>query len=669
MPRVPPQQIEIPAGSTSRRTGELLALFVIVLAGLAIRLFFFTGTIGNDDLPHAYAAYFLFSPDAEKHAVVNWPDDALYRRMAINVPLWLSMRALGVHEWSLALTPLVFSLAGSVFMYLTLRLLAGTAAGLAAAAVWACLPAQVYQATLWLQDDVFSGTFAAFLFFFIAALDSRGRRRLLYGLAAGMALAYLQYAKETACLLVVPTAVVLLVAALRDRRALWTGGAVLLGFAGLHALAGLLFWHLNGSFWWYWAEAVAAVQSKASLSVPVPEMLKLFWQRFCQKWLLGYAVVVFPLFAGAAFLSRRAPHRLLLALLLGVQLFVWYGATCLTTGQDRYAQQLSAPYVAISVLGVVLMANRLATGRRRRLFLTSLAACGLVAATAAALRRDRQQFQWGRMQSLRLGFDFYRAMAAPHEPIYTFETPARAASFTRRACYQFAGFESPAGGFRDWHPGETPDSGWAVLSFLESRLGGENLSIPANWLLEYEGGMRPERTRPGLWTRVYHIVPPALAEGKPATLFRWPSDKRIWAVGDGASYTSAQARDLDSALVVQVSNSLSSIRFQDTTVVGAPLKYGTWVPPGQRELRFSAHVRATGVARFQLGFLRRPVSCDGHPQPPSRLYFMPITVAHSSGELNSTVAACPTGEYVVPILRVWDTTGEVLDAQLQVMGL
>src|SRR5512139_1245989 len=146
-------------GDVPRCTGERVALAVIVLAGLLVRLYFFTGTIGNDDLRHAYDAHLLFPVGAEKQVLVNY--DAIYRRMAVNLPLGLCMQVFGVHEWSLALTPLAFSLAGCVFLYLALRRLAGPAAGLAAAAVWAVLPTQVYQATLWLQDDVFTGTLAA----------------------------------------------------------------------------------------------------------------------------------------------------------------------------------------------------------------------------------------------------------------------------------------------------------------------------------------------------------------------------------------------------------------------------------------------------------------------------------------------------------------------------
>jgi hypothetical protein len=549
----------------------------------------------------------------------------------------------------------------------------GAGAGGPPAAVWACLPTQVYQATWWLQDDIFAGTFAGFLFFFIACLHSAGGCSLLYGLIAGMALAYMQYAKETACLLVLPTTAALLVATLRDRRALWKGAAVLLGFLGLHALAGLLFWHQDGSFWSYWAATAAVVQGKATLDRPAYEVLGRCWQRLGHKWLLGYAVLAFPILGAAVFLSRRTPHRLLLALLLGVQLFVWYGATSMTPGDDRYTEQVSVPYVVITVLGLALLVDRASAGRRTRLGLMLAASCGLVIATAAALHRDYQQYRWGRTQSLRTGFDVCRAMAPPNEPMYTFEPGGGKVSYTRRTLYQFAGFEAPAGGFRDWRPGELPTSGWAILSHLDWPLGGDNLPIPANWLLEYEGGTPAGGIPRAWWTHVYRIMPPALAEGKLERVFQWPTDPHIRIVGKGVVYLPGTASEQqERSPVVQVSASSSLVRFQDTTTAAAPLKYGIWVPPGQRELRYNVRVRTVGVARFELGFLCQPVSGDGQSQQLAKLYFWPVTVERGSAELHSTVAVCATGEYVAPLLRIPDAGGpsfEILDAEIQAMRL
>jgi hypothetical protein len=133
-----------------------VALGLIVLAGLAVRLWLFSGTIGNDDLRHAYAAHFLNAPDAQKLAQVTWPDDVPHRRMGVNIPLFTSMRVFGVHDWSLALVPLTFSLMGIVWMFRLLRQLAGPWAGLAGAAMVALLPEDVYLATVWMQDSVFA---------------------------------------------------------------------------------------------------------------------------------------------------------------------------------------------------------------------------------------------------------------------------------------------------------------------------------------------------------------------------------------------------------------------------------------------------------------------------------------------------------------------------------
>jgi hypothetical protein len=647
---------------------ELTALFVVLIAGLALRLAFYSGTVGDDDLRHAYAAYFLFAPASEKHGVIDWPDDTPYRRMAVNVPLWFCLRVCGTHEWALAITPLVFSLAGVVFMYVLLRVLAGPLAGVAAAAVWAFLPVQVYQATVWLQDDVFSGTLAGCICFLVLALRSPGRVRLVYAVLSGVALAYLQYAKETALLLLLPTVVALLLAGLRDRRAILTGAGVATGYVGLHLCAGLLFHQLNHGFFWYWGETLAFIHEKAAVERAPSAVLGLLWQRFFEKWLLGYAMVAFPILAGTVFLNRNGPYRILLALLLGVQLFVLYGATRMTTWQDRYTQQVSVPYVVISVLGVALLTDAVVQRKLHWLkFQRTIKAvlfAGLVIATAAALKPERQQFRYERSLSLKNGFAYWQAMSAAHEPVYTFERRKARASYTRRTLYQFAGFRAPPGSFRDWHEDETPSSGWAILSYLESRYGVDSVSIPSNWLLEYESGL------PSLWTRVYRIVPPALTAGKVEALFSWPADDRARLVAHPASAASVDREQPGGGPFLvrkPTQNSPIWLRLLDTTQENAPLSGGIWIPPGVREVYLIVHIRTADVLHLEPGLMRVPVSTEGEPQPKQTLYFRPVAVAGPEGYVRLSTAACQTGEYLTPVLRAREPETfafEVLDARL-----
>ena len=215
---------------------EIALLSLALLVGLVVRLHFFTGLIASDDLTYAFAAQYMFSSEVERPFEDATAGAVAVRRIGLNLPLFLSMQVFGVHEWSLALAPLVFSLAGIPIMFGLLRLIAGPAAGLLAAWLWACLPVDVYTATLWLPDNIFATVFAAFLLFLYAS-ERRERARWLLAFAAGLALGYLEYVKEIAWIFFVPLVLWSACTWWKTRRFDWRIVHVGLGFLVVQVLA------------------------------------------------------------------------------------------------------------------------------------------------------------------------------------------------------------------------------------------------------------------------------------------------------------------------------------------------------------------------------------------------------------------------------------------------
>src|SRR5207249_1389941 len=109
-----------------------------------------------------------------------------------------------------------------VSMFFLLRQLGGAAAtpalALAGAAVYAFLPVDVYFGTIWLQDTLFAGVLTFALLMLIRAADSHTRSRYVHAVFAGLALAYLQYLKETALLLIPVVLIWLIVARPAERK-------------------------------------------------------------------------------------------------------------------------------------------------------------------------------------------------------------------------------------------------------------------------------------------------------------------------------------------------------------------------------------------------------------------------------------------------------------------
>lgn len=492
------------------RNHETALLALAVFFGLAIRMYFFTGLIAGDDVTHVFYSHYMFQARAERPYAMEQRYDVLSdhasvisRRLGVNVPQGLSVLVFGVHEWSLALVPLVFSLAGIVVMYGVLRVLAGPAAGLLGAWMWACLPVDVYHATVWLQDNIFATVFAVFVLG-LAASERADKRRYFYALLAGVALGYLEYVKEVAYMCFAPLGVWAIYSSWKNRRMDWRIVYVLLGFLVMQVLASVYFWWDGAgplAFWRLTLARYLEVFRHHQATHPFPGNLVAAWRYLCNQWVFGYAVVVSPLLVLGALVSKRTPLRGLLGLLLVLQAFIMLEALKRGNWTQRYTLQMTAPFLILTVLGVRALLARLAERWDRRLM--PLVSVLLVVATAAALSKEWQQHGRSRAEVLRQAYGYLRECAAENERIYTGHSP----NIILSEYDVLAGMMPFKGGLGGLAHAYEARQGWVVISHLDQNprrgLRQGFRGIAPNWLEVFRAENRGGR----YYARVFKILP------------------------------------------------------------------------------------------------------------------------------------------------------------------
>lgn len=465
--------------------GEVILVCLAILAGLSLRLYFYTGLIANDDLTHVHAAYRLINETGEldQGALAG---SAPVWRYGVNLPLALSMLVFGVREWALALVPLTFSLLGIVVIFGALRKLAGPSAGLLGAWLWACLPADIYTATAWLQDNIFA-TVCATAVLLLVCSDTCERRRWLFALLAGMAIGYMQYVKEVGWMWFGAIGAWWLYSCWKRRGVDGRGPLAVLGFLVIQAAVGAFYWRVEGDPLRYWKLTLGrlfSVYGTREPTYPYPEVFGRAGDFLLEQWIFGFAVVAFPLLAAAALLDKRTPARVLLTLLLATQGFIWIEAIKWLNWTQRYALQCSPLYLIFLVLGVRSLLSRLPSAWDRRLM--PIAGLALIAATAAALRPEWQQHGRIRSEAVRQAYAYIQANAGDDDRIFV-DTSPNVPVYTRRALSFLNGFQKLKGGFGDLKEAYAARDGWVILAYHEQghmHLRSDNPfhGVARNWL-------------------------------------------------------------------------------------------------------------------------------------------------------------------------------------------
>jgi len=500
---------------------EIVMLAAALFVGLGVRLFFYTGFIGSDDLSHTYASYRLVHPESADTYQGVLQGSANVRRLGVNVPLGLSMLIFGVHEWSLAAVPLMFSLAGVVVIYGVCRALAGPGAGLLGAWMWACLPADIYSATIWLQDNIFATVYATFLLF-LALSERSEKRRWLWAMAAGLALGYMQYVKEVGWMCFGPLGLWAAYSTWAKRRIEWRIVYIFSGFLLVQAAVGYYYWIHSADPFTYWKLTLGRlfnVYGTRAPTYPFPQVFGQAYKYLCQQWVLGYAVVAFPLLAFAALRAKRTPMRMLLFLLLMSQVYIWLEATKWMNWTQRYTLQISVLFIAITATGLHAILSRLPERWGRRMML--VAGLVITAATGAAAHKDRQQHGRFRGAVIRDAFEYVNANAGDDELIY-FDINPGVPFYTKRMFEALSGFEQFKGGFGKLEDAYEARSGWVVLSHLEQghmhlRSNASYHGPAPRWLEVFRASNNHDR----YYARVFKILPEPPA--KPLKIISKPS--------------------------------------------------------------------------------------------------------------------------------------------------
>lgn len=143
-----------------KRRHEALPVLALLLSALALRLINFTGVVDWDTIEYVYEALALMNGEA---SFVPDPRSSLFR-IALLMPLSLSLKVFGPSEASVVIYPLLTSVLAILALYCIGRLLSNEASGLIAAGIWAVFPLNVFTSTLFGPDQLLANfTIFAFL--------------------------------------------------------------------------------------------------------------------------------------------------------------------------------------------------------------------------------------------------------------------------------------------------------------------------------------------------------------------------------------------------------------------------------------------------------------------------------------------------------------------------
>lgn len=212
-------------------------LAAVLLAALALRLLFFTGFFGSDEL--------TYSLEGRRIAQGEWQasDYIGAVRLGVNLPMGFFMWLLGNSEFVANLWSLACSLGEIALVFLLARAFWGAHAAIFAALLLAFTPLHAHLATRLLADAPL-GFFITLSFYALFRGDMRGGGRwyLLAGLAAG----YVWWIKSAVALVYV---LVFLAYVVAEKRLAAKWFVMAGGFLGMVALNSLIFLVMQGDFW------------------------------------------------------------------------------------------------------------------------------------------------------------------------------------------------------------------------------------------------------------------------------------------------------------------------------------------------------------------------------------------------------------------------------------
>lgn len=267
----------------------------VMAVALSLRLVFYTGYFGSDEVTYTEAAFKLLQGDWTVAAYVG------ANRYGVNLPVAGFAWLFGQNEPAAALYSMLCSLGEVAIVFHFGRQMLGARAGLLAALTLAALPIHVHFAGRLMADAPLGLAITASMLLFWAA-EARHRSALFAG--AGIAAGLVYWVKPHA----LPYLGVLLAYPLVFRRWNWKWAWTLAGFAVVVLASNAFFWTLTGNPWLLF-EALHARQTSGyleagtafgSLANTLYYPVYLFGKIY-HTWLLAYLAVV----AVVVWLARR----------------------------------------------------------------------------------------------------------------------------------------------------------------------------------------------------------------------------------------------------------------------------------------------------------------------------------------------------------------------------
>lgn len=271
-------------------------LAVVLGVALAVRIGFFSGALGWDDVRYWDAAWSLRRGDVVPRSMFGV-------RYGLIVPLAITQAWFGQNEHAAAMVPLVYSSVALVLVYAVGKLYGGPRLGLMAAAFLAIIPLEVVQATD-LHTDLPLSVFWASAMYAVKRGEMGPDGGGAWFVGGGLALGLAYLTKEIA-----PALLVVLILRLLRLPRTWMGygrlGAAFLVVVGGDML--WLWWTTGNPFYRYSISAEHVMEMVADVP-PSYEWLAVF-----PGWLLnpldGYfgvlAGIFYPVLAGTLWGMRR----------------------------------------------------------------------------------------------------------------------------------------------------------------------------------------------------------------------------------------------------------------------------------------------------------------------------------------------------------------------------
>ena len=423
-----------------RSRPSLTILILLTLIGIGLRIRYFGGIQGTDDLSHAYGGYFFFRNFHKGFVEYHGAISSL--RIGLDFLLWISQSIFGPHEWSAGLVPFLFSLLGIWAIYLLSRRVAGETAGLAAAAFLTFLPVDVYLAGIWLQDTVLSTLLIASTIWFIRSLEAESRRGAVgWGLLSGAGIGYAAIVKEIAPMLLVAFGIWSLVRLRGDRRVLrlmW----VIAGFLLMMGVVAVYFWLLAGDPLFN-VRMLAAQHARINrLPTAADRVFLTFPGMIVLQLPFGPVLLLTPVFIVIFAFARSIRYRWLILTMFGV-LWLSLMKVAQMGVQQRYLMLVVPPIICIAAGALSTIVRPLPKG----LAYAVLAVATLL--TPLGFRNCPQRMSYATMAPVRSIHTILSLADTPSDPVF-------ADPRTMLSLYQLEGFKPYPGGLYRY-PTHMPD--------------------------------------------------------------------------------------------------------------------------------------------------------------------------------------------------------------------